>query len=70
MNKLEKVFNEQPGVNVNDAQLNPQHKNVFIQLMSMNEEKRAKVIVEILKSNGINSKEQLDNLIKNTKYRR
>ena len=60
MNALQNMFNGQPNANM-------QHQNIIMQLMSMNEEKRAEKIAEILNQNGITTKEQLENLIKNAR---
>lgn len=60
MNTLQNMFNGQPNANM-------QHQNIIMQLMSMNEEKRAEKIAEILNQNGITTKEQLENLIKNAR---
>lgn len=63
MNNLQNMFKNQPNVNM-------KNNNIFMQLMSMNEEKRAETIAEILNKNGITSKEMLQNLIKNTKFKK
>ena len=44
MNTLQNMFNGQPNANM-------QHQNIIMQLMSMNEEKRAEKIAEILNQN-------------------
>lgn len=63
MNTLQNMFKTQPNANM-------QGGNIIAQLMSMNEEKRAETIAEILNKNGITSKEMLQNLIKNTKFKK
>ena len=63
MNNLQNMFKGQPNANM-------QGNNIFMQLMSMNEEKRAETIAEILNKSGITSKEQLENLIKNAREKR
>lgn len=63
MNTLQNMFNNKPNANM-------KNNNIFMQLMSMNEEKRAETIAEILNKNGITSKEMLQNLIKNTKFKK
>lgn len=70
MNGLQNIFNTQPSAKPTNVQLNPQQQNVFMQLMGMNEEKRAEVVAQILNQSGITSKEQLQNLIKNTRRKR
>lgn len=63
MNTLQNMFKNQPNANM-------KNNNIFMQLMSMNEEKRAETIAEILNKNGITSKEMLQNLIKNARGRK
>lgn len=57
MNRLQNMFKSQPNANM-------QGGNIIAQLMSMNEEKRAETIAEILNKQGI-TKEQFQNIIKN-----
>lgn len=66
MNTLQNIFKSQPNQNINNIPLNSQQKNIVMQLMGMNEEKRAETIAEILNKQGI-TKEQLQNIIKNFK---
>lgn len=63
MNRLQNMFNAQPNAN-------KQGNNIFMQLMGMNEEKRAETIAKILNQSGITSKEQLENLLKNAQRRK
>ena len=67
MNTLENVFNGQPNAKTANPQLNQQQQNIVMQLMTMGEEQRAQIIVDALNRQGITTKEQLENLIKNTR---
>lgn len=69
MNTLQNMFNEQPNANTENGQLNPQQQNIFRQLMSMNEEKRAQIIADTLNKQGI-TKEQFENFIKNSRKKK
>ncbi len=62
MNTLQNMFNTQPNANM-------QGNNIIAQLMGMNEEQRAEKIAEILNQRGI-TKQQLENLIKNSRGRK
>ena len=70
MNGLQNIFNTQPSAKSTNMQLNPQQQNMFLQLMAMSEQDRAQIIVDALNKQGITTKEQLENLIKNTQGRR
>ena len=63
MNTLQNMFKGRP--NANTA-----NNNIFMQFMSMNEEQRAQIIADALNKQGITTREQLENLIKNTKFKR
>ena len=63
MNRLQNMFNAQPNAN-------KQGNNIFMQLMGMSEEKRAEKIAQLLNQNGITSKEQLENLLRNAQRKK
>lgn len=69
MNKLQNIFNTQSSAKSTNMQLNPQQQNIFMQLMGMNEEKRAEVVAQILNQSGI-TKQHLENLAKNSRHKR
>ena len=66
MNTLQNMFNSQSHANSANLPLNQSQKNIIMQFMSMDEEKRAEKIAEILNQQGI-TKSQLENIIKNFK---
>lgn len=69
MNGLQNIFNGQPSAKSANTQLNPQQQNIVMQLMTMGEEQRAQVIADALNRQGI-TKEQFENLIKNSRGKR
>ncbi len=69
MSTLQNLFNKQPqanGGNIHSNQimsrLNPEQKNIVIELMRMPEQERAEKLAQILNQNGI-TKTDLENLV-------
>ena len=70
MNRLQNIFKSQPNANTANRQFTPQQKNIFMQIMFMNDEQKAQVVADVLNKQGITSKEQFENFIKNSKCQR
>ena len=48
MNTLQNMFKGQSNSNTEDRQFTPEQKNIFMQLMSMNDEQKAQIIADTL----------------------
>ena len=69
MNTLQNMFKGQSNSNTEDRQFTPEQKNIFMQLMSMNDEQKAQIIADTLNKQGI-TKEQFENFIKNSRKKK
>lgn len=69
MNTLQNMFNEQPNANTEKRQFTPEQKNIFMQIMSMNDEQKAQIIADTLNKQGI-TREQFENFIKNSRKKK
>lgn len=69
MNTLQNIFKGQSNANTENRQFTPEQKNIFLKIMSMNDEEKAQLIADSLNKQGI-TKEQFENFIKNSKRKR